>query len=391
MAEEPHTVLISGCSSGIGLELAVQLAHDPRKRYQVVATMRDLEKKGTLEAAAKEALGKTLTVAQLDVCSDESVAQCLSCIQGGKVDVLVNNAGVGLVGPLEGLSIAAMQNVFDTNFFGAVRLVKAVLPGMKRRRQGHIVVVSSVMGLQGVVFNEVYAASKFALEGFFESLAIQLLQFNISVSLVEPGPVATDFEGKLLEQVSEAEFPGTDAETLGYFRDIYLPASRELFRSLGQNPQDVAQAIVRVIGSARPPLRRQTNGRYTPLTALKAADASGRLYVGTAHRLLFRWPRLLYLGLCCLGAKVFSKADDSMSPNIHLTNSFAAKIILSEFRLHKGGEAESELPSSCSGLAANVPSRGHRRSFRTGEPASIFPAAQRLAGALSRPSARGWT
>ncbi|XP_023501225.2 retinol dehydrogenase 8 isoform X2 [Equus caballus] len=301
MAEPPRTVLISGCSTGIGLELAVQLAQDPRQRFQVVATMRDLGKKGMLEAAAGEALGQTLTVAQLDVCSDESVAQCLSCIQGGEVDVLVNNAGVGLVGPIEGLSLAAMQKVFDTNFFGAVRLVKAVLPGMKKRRQGHIVVVSSVMGLQGVVFNEVYAASKFALEGFFESLAVQLLQFNIFVSLVEPGPVATEFEGKLMEQVSTAEFPGTDPDTLRYFRDSYLPASRELFRNVGQSPQDVVQAIVNVIGSARPPLRRQTNARYAPLTALKAVDPSGGLYVRTTHRLLFHWPRLLHLGLRCLG------------------------------------------------------------------------------------------
>ncbi|XP_011378545.1 retinol dehydrogenase 8 [Pteropus vampyrus] len=312
MADFARTVLISGCSSGIGLELAVQLAHDSRQRYQVVATMRDLGKKGMLEAAAGEALGQTLTVAQLDVCSDESVAQCLSCIQGGEVDVLVNNAGVGLVGPLEGLDLATMQNVFDTNFFGAIRLVKAVLPGMKRRRQGHIVVVSSVMGLQGVVFNDIYAASKFALEGFFESLAIQLLQFNIFISLVEPGPVATEFEGKLLERVSTAEFPGTDPDTLRYFQDLYLPASRELFHSVGQSPQDVAQVIVKVISSARPPLRLQTNTRYSPLTALKAADPSGSLYVRISHRLLFRWPRLLNLGLrclacCCLHTRVWPR------------------------------------------------------------------------------------
>ncbi|XP_031201509.1 retinol dehydrogenase 8 [Mastomys coucha] len=300
MASRPRRVLISGCSSGIGLELALQLAHDPRRRYQVVATMRDLGKKEPLEAAAGEALGKTISVAQLDVCSDESVINCLSHIEGGQVDVLVNNAGVGLVGPLEELSLATMQNVFNTNFFGAVRLVKAVLPGMKRRRQGHIVVVSSVMGLQGVMFNDVYAASKFALEGFFESLAIQLQQFNIFISMVEPGPVTTDFEGKLLAQVSKAEFPDTDPDTLGYFRDLYLPASRELFRSVGQSPRDVAQVIAKVIGSTRPPLRRQTNARYLPLTVLKAVDPSGSLYVRTAHRLLFRWPRLLSLGLRCL-------------------------------------------------------------------------------------------
>nr|XP_035975546.1 retinol dehydrogenase 8 isoform X2 [Halichoerus grypus] len=241
MADAPRTVLISGCSSGIGLELAVQLAHDHRQRYQVVATMRDLGKKGTLEEAAGDALGQTLTVAQLDVCSDESVAQCLSCIQGGEVDVL------------------------------------------------------------GVLFNEAYAASKFALEGFFESLAIQLLQFNIFITLVEPGPVVTDFEGKLLEQVSTAEFPDTDPDTLRYFWDFYLPTSKELFHSVGQSPQDVAQVIVKVIGSTRPPLRRQTNARYTPLVALKAVDPSGSLYVRTTHCLLFHWTRLLNLGLQCLG------------------------------------------------------------------------------------------
>ncbi|EHB03713.1 Retinol dehydrogenase 8 [Heterocephalus glaber] len=300
MASSPRTVLISGCSSGLGLELAVQLAWDPRKRYQVVATMRDLGKKEMLEVAAGETLGKTLTVAQLDVCDDASVAQCLSHIEGGDVDVLVNNAGMGLVGPLEGLSITTMQSVFDTNFFGAVRLVKAVLPGMKRRRKGHIVVVSSVMGLQGVMFNDVYAASKFALEGFFESLAIQLLQFNIFISLVEPGPVATDFEGKLLAQVSKAEFPGTDPETLGYFQDLYLPVSSQLSCSVGQSPKDVAKAIVKIISATQPPLRRQTNTRYVPLMVLKDLDPSGRLYVRIAHHLLFRWPRILHFSLHCL-------------------------------------------------------------------------------------------
>ncbi|XP_012889382.1 PREDICTED: retinol dehydrogenase 8 [Dipodomys ordii] len=307
MAASPRTVLISGCSSGIGLELAVQLAHDPRQCYQVVATMRDLGKKEALEASAGSALGKTLTVAQLDVCNDDSVAQCLSHIPGGDVDVLVNNAGVGLVGPLEGLSITTMQNVFDTNFFGAIRLVKAVLPSMKKRRRGHIVVVSSVMGLQGVMFNDVYAASKFALEGFFESLAIQLLQFNIFVSLVEPGPVITEFEGKLLAQISTSEFPGADPDTLAFFRDLYLPASAELFRSVGQSPQDVAKVIVKVIGATRPPLRRQTNARYAPLTVLRAVDPSGGLYVRMAHRLLFRWPGLLSLGLRCLAGGCFPK------------------------------------------------------------------------------------
>ncbi|XP_068034044.1 LOW QUALITY PROTEIN: retinol dehydrogenase 8-like, partial [Anomalospiza imberbis] len=199
----PRTVLVTGCSSGIGLEVAVQLARDPQKRYLVVATMRDLSRRGPLEAAAGATLGDTLRILRLDVTSDSSVAECLREIPGGRVDVVVNNAGVGLVGPLESASGPQVQRVFDTNVFGVLRLAQALLPQMKQRRSGHIVVVSSVMGLQGVVFNDVYAASKFAVEGLCESLAVQLLQFNIFVSLVEPGPVNTDFERKLLEEAEK--------------------------------------------------------------------------------------------------------------------------------------------------------------------------------------------
>lgn len=139
--------------------------------------MRDLRKKEKLEAAAGAALGTTLSIQRLDVCSDSSVAECMASIPGGRVDVLgerpggrrtprgvwggslsspygsaVNNAGVGHVGPVESVSVEEMKRIFETNFFGVVRMIKAVLPDMKRRQNGHIVVVSSVMGLQGEVW-----------------------------------------------------------------------------------------------------------------------------------------------------------------------------------------------------------------------------------------------
>ncbi|XP_033927988.1 retinol dehydrogenase 8 [Melopsittacus undulatus] len=292
-APPPRSVLVTGCSSGIGLALAARLARDPHGRFQVIATMRDLGKRQRLEEAAGSALGRTLSIQRLDVSSDSSVAECMASIPGGHVDVLVNNAGVGHVGPLESTSLEQMKHVFETNFFGAVRMIRAVLPGMKRRRRGHILVLSSVMGLQGIVFNDVYAASKFAVEGFCESLAVQLLQFNVHVSLVEPGPVCTDFELKLLEEVSRSEYPGTDEVTLGYFKDVYIPASREIFRTLGQSPGDVAEAIVSVLCSPRPPLRAQTNALYTPVLALKYADPTGELSVRGLHRMLFRHSALL--------------------------------------------------------------------------------------------------
>ncbi|NXG39787.1 RDH8 dehydrogenase, partial [Dromaius novaehollandiae] len=145
----------------------------------VVATMRDVGKREALEAAAGPALGHTLAVKQLDVGDERSIRACVDSLPGRRVDVLVSNAGVGMIGPVECQSLADMQRLMDTNFFGLVRLVKEVLPDMKRRRGGHIVVISSIMGLQGIVFNDVYAASKFAVEGFCESLVVQALRFNI--------------------------------------------------------------------------------------------------------------------------------------------------------------------------------------------------------------------
>ncbi|XP_055649202.1 LOW QUALITY PROTEIN: retinol dehydrogenase 8 [Falco peregrinus] len=261
--------------------------------------MRDLRKKEKTGGSGGSALGKTLSIQRLDVCSDSSVAECIGSIPGGRVDVLVNNAGVGHVGPVESVSVEEMKRIFETNFFGVVRMVKAVLPGMKARQSGHLVVVSSVMGLQGIVFNDVYAASKFAVEGFCESLAVQLLQFNIFVSMVEPGPVNTDFEQKLMEEVSRSQFPGTDPATLRYFKEVYLPAAHQIFATLGQSPDAVAEAIVAVIAARRPAFRTQTNRLYTPLVALKYADPSGDLSVGTYYRLLFRNGPLFHF---CMGA-----------------------------------------------------------------------------------------
>ncbi|KAM9311287.1 retinol dehydrogenase 8 [Gastrophryne carolinensis] len=291
------TVLITGCSSGIGLKIAVQLAKDPQQRYHVIATMRDLGKSGKLEAEAAEHLNKTLVIKQLDVTREDSVKNCLATMPGQTVDILVNNAGIGLIGPVESQSIEDMRKIFETNFFGVVRLIKEVLPSMKSRRSGHIVVISSVLGLQGIVFNDAYVASKFAIEGFCESLAVQLLKFNIFVSMIEPGPVNTEFEMKLMEEVSRSDFPGADAETIRYFKEIYLPSAHEIFVSMGQAPDAVAKATVKVIGMEQPVFRYQTNPLYTPLTAMKYADNTGNLSIRTYYNMLFNYGSLFHFSL----------------------------------------------------------------------------------------------
>ncbi|XP_062264755.1 retinol dehydrogenase 8 [Platichthys flesus] len=293
-------VLVTGCSSGIGLAVAARLAKDELRRFKVVATMRDIGKRGPLEKAAGASLNKTLEIKQLDVCCEDSIKECVNSLPDRRVDVLVNNAGVGMIGPLECQSIAAMKEVFDTNFFGLARLVKEVLPGMKRQQSGHIVVMSSVMGIQGLLFNDVYSASKFAVEGFCESLAVQAMKFNIKTTLVEPGPVVTEFERKVYEDAEGMDLSGTDEETAKIFHEVYLPYSKKVFASLGQTPAEVAEQTIKVITAKEPPLRHQTNRLYMPMIALKHADPTGRLPLETFHKMIFKHDRVLNATLALL-------------------------------------------------------------------------------------------
>lgn len=297
---EQKVVLITGCSSGIGLRIAVLLARDELKRYHVIATMRDLRKKDRLVEAAGDTYGKTLTLLTLDVCSDDSVRQCIDSVKDRHIDILINNAGVGLLGPVESISMDDMKKVFETNFFGTVRMIKEVMPDMKKRRAGHIIVMSSVMGLQGVVFNDVYTASKFAIEGFCESMAVQLLKFNVKLSLIEPGPVHTEFETKMLEEVAKMEYPGADADTVRYFKDVYIPSSIDIFEALGQTPEDIAKCTKKVIESSRPRFRNLTNSLYTPIVAMKYADETGGLSVHTFYNLLFNFGSLMHITMSIL-------------------------------------------------------------------------------------------
>uniref|UniRef100_A0A8C5M0C3 Retinol dehydrogenase 8 n=1 Tax=Leptobrachium leishanense TaxID=445787 RepID=A0A8C5M0C3_9ANUR len=259
----------------------------------VIATMRDLGKRGKLETEAGQCLNKSLVIKQLDVTQEDSVKKCLEEIPDQKVDILVNNAGIGQVGPIESISMEDAKKVFETNFFAVMRLIKMVLPAMKKRGSGHIVVISSVLGLQGIQVD--FHSSP--IPGFCESLAVQLLKFNIFISLIEPGPVNTEFEMKLMEEVSRSDFPGTDPETVRYFKELYLPSAHEIFVTLGQTPDAVAKATVKVIGMDQPVFRKQTNPLYTPLTALKYADNTGNLSVRTFYNLQFNYGSIFHFSL----------------------------------------------------------------------------------------------
>src|ERR671932_2302506 len=183
--------LVTGSSSGIGLETALLLA---RNEFHTYASMRNLEKsKNITEIANKEKL--PLQVVQLDVNDDRSVKQAIDKIvaENQRIDVLVNNAGYGLLGALEDLSIEEIKAQFETNFFGVVRVTQQVLPVMRKQNSGGTIVnISSVGGRIGIPGLSAYHSTKFALEGLSESISYELEPFGIKVVLIEPGLIRTN-------------------------------------------------------------------------------------------------------------------------------------------------------------------------------------------------------
>jgi short-subunit dehydrogenase len=246
-AQRGETVLITGASSGIGKVTALYMAE---KGYRVVGTSRSLARLTDLRA---EASSRNLTIAylELDINSDEAVGATLPRLmeEHGTIDVLVNNAGYGLWGPVEGLSMAELKAQFEANFFGAVRLINAVLPGMVRQRKGTIINVSSILGRMGTPFTGAYAASKFALEGLSESLRAEVWPLGVRVAVVEPGVFSTNFQKNLVVGQGVSS------------RDAYFPyierykARHQRFERLSGDPVKVAKVIYKIARSRRPAFR----------------------------------------------------------------------------------------------------------------------------------------
>ena len=184
--------VVTGSSSGIGYETSLLLA---RNQFTTYATMRNISKgEGLREIASKEKI--RLSVTQLDVNNDSSVDNAIDNIvrENGRIDILVNNAGYDLFGSLEESSLEEIKQQFETNVFGVIRATKAVIPTMRKQGNGTIVNISSVGGRIGLIpFNTAYHASKFALEGFTESLRQELAEFNINIILIEPGFISSNF------------------------------------------------------------------------------------------------------------------------------------------------------------------------------------------------------
>jgi NAD(P)-dependent dehydrogenase (short-subunit alcohol dehydrogenase family) len=229
-------VLITGCSSGFGWGAAVELT---KRGHEVIATARRPEVLEDLDVAQKLAL---------DVDSDDSVAAAVDV--AGRIDVLVNNAGYGVIGPVERLPIDQGKQMFETNFFGALRMIQAVLPQMRERGSGTIVNVTSVAGRVSPPLDGMYAGSKFALEGLSEALKLEVGHFGIKVAIVEPGFFGTTFS-------DNAKRFGTDTAPYDELERTWQAAAQRMRggAETGPGPEAVASVIADICEADEPAFR----------------------------------------------------------------------------------------------------------------------------------------
>lgn len=241
--------LVTGSSSGIGYETSLLLA---RNQFVTYASMRNLKKGDELmKIASQETI--PLKVIELDVNDKVSVNDAIDTIlkENGRIDVLVNNAGYSVFGSLEELSLEEIKDQFETNFFGAVRAAKAVIPAMRKQSSGTIVNVSSIGGKVGLLpYFTAYHASKFALEGYTESLRQELVEFGINVILIEPGAVGTNFMDNMKTGKNYNPNESPYAKTI---QRVFEGAQVIMANTI--HPREVAQVILNAVNSTSPDVR----------------------------------------------------------------------------------------------------------------------------------------
>ena len=251
-----RVVLITGAATGIGQATADLLS---AQGCRVFGTSRTPDRYGE----------RAFPLLEMDVHSDESVSHGVQYVlaQAGRIDVLLNNAGTGLAGASEETRLSEARTVFETNFFGVMRVTNAVLPIMRQQRSGKIITMSSAGGFAGIPFRALYGASKFALEGYMESLRYEVKPFGISVSLVEPGPVSTP-AAEVVPHVSHEIAPY--AASRSRFTDRFNASMRQ-----GMSPLRVARVIRRIIEQDAPHLRYTVGAQATMLVLLRRSMPQG--------------------------------------------------------------------------------------------------------------------
>ena len=257
---------ITGCSTGFGRELASAVIE--RGGRAVVAARDPSSVTDIVERAGERAIA-----VKLDVTRAEEVAASVKSAHDafGRIDVLVNNAGFGYLAAVEEGDDEAIRGVFEANFFGAAAMIRAVLPGMRARRNGHVVNITSVGGLVGNPGSGYYAASKFALEGLGEALARETEGLGIKVTNVEPGPFRTDWAGRSLKQARE---PIADYDAIAGRRRA---AIAEKSGKQAGDPARAAEVIIEAVHAANPPMHLVLGGAALELTRGKLAGLTADL------------------------------------------------------------------------------------------------------------------
>lgn len=262
MADEPQVVLITGCSSGFGELIAKTLAV---AGHRVFASMRDIAGRNAAAALALEGWsddgGYGLSVLEMDVADTESVQRAVAQIMdsAGRIDVVVNNAGVAASGPIEAFDIRQMQQLFDVNVFGPLRVDKAVLPRMRQRGSGLLIHITSTLGRVLPLSGGLYPASKWAAEGLAESLRYQVAPFGVEVTILEPGAFPTPAIGKGLTP--------NDREVATAYAALPRPVRRTTPEPDYEppDPQEVAEAVKRLVDmpAGKRPLRSVVGPIFT--------------------------------------------------------------------------------------------------------------------------------
>lgn len=238
--------IVTGSATGIGYETALHLAKNGFRTY---ATMRNLQKAtGITEMAKNENL--PLSLIQLDVTDDISITKAIDTVinESGRIDVLVNNAGYGLVGSVEDMSIEEMKAQYETNVFGTFRVTKAVLPYMREQRGGSIINISSIAGRIALPLYSAYVSTKFAIEGLSESMAYELEPFGIKVAIIEPGAIKTNFRREQAAKGSSEDSP---------YSSMMQSPSKAIEKMLKHRlyPEEVAKTVIQAIENPKRKLR----------------------------------------------------------------------------------------------------------------------------------------
>jgi NAD(P)-dependent dehydrogenase (short-subunit alcohol dehydrogenase family) len=277
-----NTILITGAATGLGKEMSLYLAE---RGYRVYGTTRDVTQAEDLKAAARQR-NADVRVLPLDVTKPESIDAAIKTIisESGEIYGVVNNAGIGLRGYFEDLSDEEIRKLFDANVFGVMAVTKAVLPYMRAARRGRVILISSVGGRIGSIGVTAYCATKFAIEGFGESLFQELAPFGIRVVLVEPGIIKTERWSTNRGLAKAALNPASP-----YFEWFQRAEAQsdELVKASTATPADVAATIHQALTAERPQLRYMIGRKAKIAVALKRfvpGELFERLYFGIVMR-----------------------------------------------------------------------------------------------------------